>query len=374
MKNIKVVIGANFGDEGKGLLTDYFTRKSDGNVLNVLYNGGVQRGHTAQNHVFHCFGSGTLSGADTFCDRKFMINPIGWVLEGKELSPLKGNFYIHQMCRVTTPFDMIINQRLETKRGADRHGSCGMGIYETVLRSRIFPIYAYDLENQDELYRIMKVIQNSYFPKRCHELEIDDSIDFSIDDFMTASHLMMKYSIVVPDLKTVSSYYDTVIFEGGQGLLLSEDNTEYFPHLTPSHTGSKYIADFINAAGHDVEVEVCYVTRSYMTRHGVGRFDTECKKEDINPAIVDKTNQHNEYQQGLRFGYLDLNDLETRIKNDLAYYRRPVTVSFAVTQLNYTNGKLYCGDGIYIDPSEIIFADKTYKFDSQTDPFEIDEK
>lgn len=374
MKNIKVVIGANFGDEGKGLLTDYFTRKSDGNVLNVLYNGGVQRGHTAQNHVFHCFGSGTLSGADTFYHRKFIINPIGWVLEGKDLFPFSGQFYVHRMCYVTTPFDMIINQRLETKRGAGRHGSCGMGIYETVLRSRIFPIYAYDLENQDELYRITKVIQNSYFPKRCDELGIDGSIDFSIDDFMTASHTMMEYTNLISDMKSVANECDAVIFEGGQGLLLSEENRDYFPHLTPSHTGSRNIADYINAAGKDVDVEICYVTRSYMTRHGAGRFDTECKKEDINSAIVDNTNQHNEYQQGLRFGYLDLNDLETRIKNDLAYYKRPVTVSLAVTQLNYTNGKLCCGDGIYIDPSEISFADRIYKFDSQDDPFEVIEK
>jgi len=298
-----------------------------------------------------------------------MINPIGWVLEGEELSPLKGNFYIHQMCRVTTPFDMIINQRLETKRGSDRHGSCGMGIYETHLRSQYFPIYAFDLQNPDELYQILKIIQNSYFPKRCYELGIDDSIDFSIDDFMTASHLMMKHSIVVPDLKSVSSYYDTVIFEGGQGLLLSEDNTEYFPHLTPSHTGSKYIADFINAAGYDVNVEVCYVTRSYMTRHGAGRFDTECKKEDINPAIVDNTNQHNEYQQGLRFGYLD-GFRDGRIVRDLMYYKRPVRSSLAITQLNYTDGKVYLYHNHFVDVDLFRHRPFTrfYKFYSESEP------
>lgn len=62
MKDIKIVIGANFGDEGKGLMTDYFSQKS--NSIVVCSNGGAQRGHTvttptAIRHVFHHFGSGT---------------------------------------------------------------------------------------------------------------------------------------------------------------------------------------------------------------------------------------------------------------------------------------------------------------------------
>ena len=56
MKNVKIVIGANFGDEGKGLMTDYFT--SGSNDIVVLSNGGAQRGHTVTKtngirHVFH---------------------------------------------------------------------------------------------------------------------------------------------------------------------------------------------------------------------------------------------------------------------------------------------------------------------------------
>ena len=61
MKNVKVVIGANFGDEGKGLMTDYFAAQAVENkesCLVVLHNGGAQRGHTVvtpegYRHVFH---------------------------------------------------------------------------------------------------------------------------------------------------------------------------------------------------------------------------------------------------------------------------------------------------------------------------------
>lgn len=59
MKEVKVVIGANYGDEGKGLMTNYFARQADKKhkkCLNILFNGGAQRGHTVENgdfrHVF----------------------------------------------------------------------------------------------------------------------------------------------------------------------------------------------------------------------------------------------------------------------------------------------------------------------------------
>lgn len=80
MKDIKIVIGANFGDEGKGKLTDYYTKNAD-NCIVVCSNGGAQRGHTVlksdgTRHVFHHFGSGTLNGADTYLPEDFILNPL----------------------------------------------------------------------------------------------------------------------------------------------------------------------------------------------------------------------------------------------------------------------------------------------------------
>ena len=67
---ITAIIGANYGDEGKGLATNYFTR--EGKNLVVRHNGGAQSGHTVEvgdkRFVFHEIGSGTLNGAATFWD------------------------------------------------------------------------------------------------------------------------------------------------------------------------------------------------------------------------------------------------------------------------------------------------------------------
>ena len=71
MHNIKVIIGASYGDEGKGLATDFFGAGAAGQeTINVLTNGGPQRGHTAElgdgrRHVFKHFGAATFRGAPT---------------------------------------------------------------------------------------------------------------------------------------------------------------------------------------------------------------------------------------------------------------------------------------------------------------------
>ena len=83
MKEVKVVIGANYGDEGKGLMTNYFAYKAieqNKKCLNVLFNGGAQRGHTVENgnfrHVFHAFGAASYQNIDTFYNRHCMVNTL----------------------------------------------------------------------------------------------------------------------------------------------------------------------------------------------------------------------------------------------------------------------------------------------------------
>ena len=82
IKNIKIIIGSNYGDEGKGLATDYFCNPSE-KWLGVLTNGTSQRAHTVdtidgKHHVFSHFSSGTFQGADTYISINFAINLVGF--------------------------------------------------------------------------------------------------------------------------------------------------------------------------------------------------------------------------------------------------------------------------------------------------------
>ena len=91
-KNINIVIGANYGDEGKGLITNWLsTQYNENNSIIILNNGGAQRGHTVENelnfrHVFHHFGSTINKNYTSYCSKFFIINPAIWFIETKELN------------------------------------------------------------------------------------------------------------------------------------------------------------------------------------------------------------------------------------------------------------------------------------------------
>ena len=92
----KSVIGANYGDEGKGLVTDALADEAMntyGNCLVICNNGGAQRSHTVvledgTRHAFSHFGSGTFRRADTYLSEYFILNPIIFRKEFEELVKL----------------------------------------------------------------------------------------------------------------------------------------------------------------------------------------------------------------------------------------------------------------------------------------------
>ena len=395
METAKIVIGANFGDEGKGLMTDYFAyeaKKQGKPCLVVCHNGGSQRGHTVVSttgvrHVFHHFGAGMFAGADTYLSEEFIVNPIIFNKEWAELGELGGHFvgegnakedsaiedntkkanvnknsadeasaekasadkrfagicFVNGNCLVTTPFDMMLNQLAEECRGKDKHGSCGLGIFETIVRSRTYlrlTVGGLAKMSADEIAQILKKIATEYFPYRLKELGIDrlpfkwveilSCRDSIIENYICDFYAMLDNMEIADD--GIIDDYPYVIFEGAQGLLLDQSNTAYMPHLTPSNTGLKNPQKIIGTRKADIEV--CYVSRTYMTRHGAGRFDTECPKSDINADIVDMTNVPNPYQDSLRYGALDLADLKRRIDKDLSVDGGKYKKSIALTHLN----------------------------------------
>ena len=349
---IKVVIGANFGDEGKGLMTDYFCHQSTlrgEKSLVVLHNGGAQRGHTVvtpdgNRHVFHHFGSGTLVGADTYLSEEFVLNPMIFRQEWEELESMKAipKVYVNHACRVTTPFDMILNQIIEESRDNARHGSCGMGIHETMIRDVCnYPIEMW-FDSSDEAKRYyLKEIRN-YLSERLLDFGINKipdnwkeivNSDLLIENFISELNFMGRNISIRFD--RFIEYYDCVAFENGQGLLLDQNNTAYYPHLTPSNTGIKNSLEIIAEMSCKPDIEVCYVTRTYLTRHGAGRLDGECDKQEINPDMQDLTNVPNPHQGTLRYAKLVEKSLEERILKDFEPARKyGAKLSLAITHEN----------------------------------------
>lgn len=367
MTNIKIVIGANFGDEGKGLMTDYFCDKAMKNgedCIVVCSNGGAQRGHTVvtpsgEKHVFHHFGSGTLVGADTYLCEEYILNPMVFREEYDELTKLghNPNIYVHRDCRWSTPYDMIINQIIEDNRGENRHGSCGMGIWETVVRCDAFYKKLRYIKNNKSGYlqAYLWTLGHIYLPKRLKELGVEsipeewiDIIysDMLIDRYIEDFNFMISHITQADD--TILKQYQNVVFENGQGLLLDQDIKGYGEHTTPSNTGIKNAAKIIKSVLQNSDVEACYVTRTYMTRHGAGRFDTECSVLEINPDIVDSTNIYNCYQGHIRYGKIDVEDLLSRIDGDMQGMIN-IKKTLAITHMNETSYEFVSGKKTYLE-------------------------
>jgi adenylosuccinate synthase len=344
MKRATVVIGSLYGDEGKGLLVDYHTHQAGSDSVVVRFSGGANSGHTVQDpsgrrHVFSHFGAGTLVGAPTYLSRFYVTNPFLWKKEAAELQRMGVSpvLLIDEGSLLTTPYDMMLNQFIERARGAKRHGSCGVGINETVQRCQdvAFRTTASLLSSPAKLRDLLADIRARYVPRRIIELGIDlrDDVVALLDDnsiietFLDTAATMSR-NIDFCD-QGILNKHENVIFEGSQGLLLDEINGQ-FPHVTRARTGLSNVAriaeDFdLNHMG------VTYVARAYMTRHGAGPFASEV----AGLSYRDPTNKPNEFQGSLRFGHLDLRTLTAAIAADIwPFAGSGLTATLAITCLD----------------------------------------
>jgi adenylosuccinate synthase len=372
VKKIQAVIGANFGDEGKGLITDYLASGMKNGIV-VRFNGGAQAGHTVttpegKRQVFGHIGAGTLAGLPTYLSSYFVANP---ALFAKEIAALQQlgvtpQVYMDSQSPATTPYDMMVNQIAEISRGSSKHGSCGVGFNETITRSlsgEQFKLLSADLTDRRLTRAKLTAIQKSYVPWRLKQLGIreippryagllgDEQI---IENYLYDVDKMLD-RVEVREIGFLTQY-DSILFEGAQGLLLDQSHF-YFPHVTRSNTGISNARDLLHQAGLDAEpLEIIYVTRAYLTRHGAGPFPTELPEKPY-PRIEDLTNVPNPYQDVLRYGLLDLNALADSIRRDLQHaagLRR--TTGIAITCLDQLDGELdYIEDGFPVKTGLQLF-------------------
>ena len=348
MSRATAVIGSAFGDCGKGLVTDYCAAANPKAVV-VRYNGGAQAGHTVctpdgRRHVFSHFGAGSFVGNPTYLSRFFIVNPRVWAVEAGELRRDLGHvpaLYVDNDAIVTTPYDMALNVEIERSRGAHRHGSCGIGVNETVTRfyeNVSTTILAGDLYFHQRVLSAMDAIRKDYVPRRLSAMGVTPSREMETllqDDTAMFHFAECLCTMFCKNAIMVDSDFlrgQDLIFEGAQGLLLDQDH-HYFPHVTRSKTGMHNVRRIMDEVGGVDHVDAIYVTRTYMTRHGAGPFRTE----DPTLSYHDDTNAEGEFQGKLRFGHLDTFLLFESINRDLKD-AGPVRAMLAVTHVDQIKG------------------------------------
>ena len=207
-KEIKAVIGKNFGDEGKGKCVDLLCAEAmeqGKKAVVVRHNGGAQAGHTVEGKnfrfVFHQLGSGCFRETPFYWSETFLPDLVKLGEEAEAFERIRGDngaghdavaVYASPDCVCVTVFDVLLNSLAEELRREARHGSCGMGIYETVRRARSVTGGAVtfrlgDLEGKgtEEIAGMLKRIRDCYVPGRleeiCRELEGGPGAPFDRD-------------------------------------------------------------------------------------------------------------------------------------------------------------------------------------------------
>lgn len=344
MKDVKVVIGANYGDEGKGLMTRHFVldaQKKGMAPIVIFHNGTAQRGHTVDydathRHVYHHFGSGTGDGAATFFAETFFIHPMEFHREYDELVSQgiqPGMVLFDPEAKVITPFDMVVDHATEEwiakMNGEREYGSCGFGSW-CAIEDR-YPLGR-------TAFNIMNFIHPEFIPlmmeeiwKDCLSILVARGVDIEktsfarllkkenrkivIENFSKDLRFFFGHARMMPFHEVFNDFiYNSFIFENGQGLGLDKDvdNDWHTTSKTGIYNPYQMLKD-----EKDFDAEVCYVTRSYLTRHGVGPLENQADcRYDVGNIDIDKTNVFNRFQGDFKYGAINNSMLRNRIKDD----------------------------------------------------------
>lgn len=280
MANV-VVIGAQWGDEGKGKITDLLSKSAD---VVVRYQGGVNAGHTVvvqgQTFKLHLIPSGILYpnteciiGSGTVIDPKVLIEELDQI---EALNVSTDNLLISGTAHVTMPYHRLIDQASEERRGSHKIGTTKRGIGPTYAdKSERIGIRINDLMEPEGLRKQLRwtVEYKNVILEKLYELPPLDP-DAVIDEYLTYAERLRPH-VVDSSLRIAEAVRQrrNILFEGAQGTLLDLDHGTY-PYVTSSNpvAGGACVGAGVGPTMID---RVIGVAKAYTTRVGEGPFPTE---------------------------------------------------------------------------------------------------
>lgn len=275
------MIGAQWGDEGKGKVTDLLSRSAD---VVVRYQGGVNAGHTVvvQGKTFklHLIPSGILYpetqciiGSGTVIDPEVLIGEMDSL---EALGVSMDNLMISQTAHVTMPYHRLIDKASEEHRGNQKIGTTGRGIGPTYAdKSERTGIRILDLMDTEGLRQQLTWTINykNTILEKLYDLPPLDP-ETVIEQYLGYAERLRPY-VVDCSLKIYDATQQrrNILFEGAQGTLLDLDHGTY-PYVTSSNpvAGGACVGAGVGPTMID---RVIGVAKAYTTRVGEGPFPTE---------------------------------------------------------------------------------------------------
>ncbi|WP_201598659.1 adenylosuccinate synthase [Psychrobacter vallis] len=279
-KNV-VVLGSQWGDEGKGKIVDLLTEKAS---AVARFQGGHNAGHTlvvdGKTTVLHLIPSGILrEGVTCFIGNGVVLAPDALLKEMKELEdnnvPVRERLRISPNCPLIMPYHVALDQAREAKRGTGKIGTTGRGIgpaYEDKVARRAIKLA--DLFRNDLEEKLRNLIEYHNF--QLTQYYKVDAIDF--DETLRLckewkEEIKGMVTDVTEDLNQLRLAGKNLMFEGAQGTLLDIDHGTY-----PFVTSSSVTAGGVSTGTGIGPLYLDYVlgiTKAYTTRVGSGPFPTE---------------------------------------------------------------------------------------------------
>lgn len=280
-KNV-VVIGTQWGDEGKGKVVDWLTDHAQGVVR---FQGGHNAGHTLvideKKTILHLIPSGILRNEVTcYIGNGVVISPEALIEEIDMLERMnvdvRGRLRISDACSLILPCHTALDHARETARGECKIGTTGRGIgpaYEDKVARRAIRIQ--DLFHKDRLVEKLETMLDYHNFVLKHYFQVPE-IDFqqTLNDLMCQSDRIKPMVADVPQLLfNAHKAGKSLLFEGAQGALLDIDHGTY-PFVTSSNCVAGAAAPGCGVGPQILEY-VLGITKAYTTRVGSGPFPTE---------------------------------------------------------------------------------------------------
>lgn len=281
-----VIIGAQWGDEGKGKIVDILAQNAD---IVVRYQGGSNAGHTVINDrgtfVFHLIPSGILYRG-TLCaiGNGVVVDP-GSLIE--EMDHLQGqgvrfgkNFVISQRAHVILPYHKAIDRASEQSKGSRKIGTTGRGIGPSYAdKMARIGILMGDLLNPPLFKKKLEenLVEMNWFLERLYKVETFQ-VDKVFDRYMAYADRLRSYIVDTTTLlNRAIGKNKTVLFEGAQGTHLDVDFGTY-PYVTSSSSAAGGACTGTGVGPTMIDA-VLGIAKAYTTRVGSGPFPTELTDE-----------------------------------------------------------------------------------------------
>jgi adenylosuccinate synthase len=281
---IDVLLGLQWGDEGKGKIVDYFAKQYD---VIVRFQGGPNAGHTLYREgkkiVLHTVPSGVFQeGAINLIGNGVVLDPVVFQTECEELAALgidlKKNLFISEKTHLILPTHRALDKASEQAKGSEKIGSTLRGIGPAYMDKT----GRNALRVGDIIYGDFNSAYNKLKQKHQELLshyEFEESLDLWEEEFCKAIDYLKTMNIVSGEyfINKQLKAGKKIMAEGAQGSMLDVDFGTY-PYVTSSNTVTAAVCTGLGVAPSTIG-EVIGVTKAYCTRVGSGPFPTELHDE-----------------------------------------------------------------------------------------------